>query len=129
MDTSNDKVAELERRVEALERALNAHPAVVVRRTEKSISPKELLITRKPKSDVETTFFLAAYAELVEGVDSFTTDDIAKLYSVARLKLPANVNANINKNESKGLFRQADEKKDGKKAWTLTLSGETLFKG
>lgn len=127
---------ELEKRIEKLERELallklhtfgNGRSTVDTAKGKKTLSPKEFLISRNPKSDVETTFLLFCYAERFRGSTSSTIADIERLFRESRMPVPTNLNDKVNKNIHKGLLTQAEEKKDGKTAWVVTLTGERSF--
>lgn len=123
------RISELESRVTALEKT--SSPSLVPRpaatSTGKIVSPKEFLIAHSFSTDVEATFFLCFYAEYVLQVASFNTDDIEQLFQSAKVPVPKNLNDKINKNIQKGLLTIAPEKKNGKKAWVVTMTGEQAF--
>ncbi|MEM2125724.1 MAG: hypothetical protein QXQ53_04935 [Candidatus Methanosuratincola sp.] len=54
---------------------------------------------------------------------SFNVQDLEKGFRDAKEKVPVNVNDCVNKNIRKGHMMDAEEKKDGIKAWCLTNSG------
>lgn len=126
MDELLTRIKNIEQRLAVLESA--TRPSTAIRSgKEKTISPKEFLLARQPDTDVATTFFLGCFAEYETAMESFSADDIKQLYRTSRVQVPTNVNATIDKNVAKGLFIEA-EKKNGKKAWSISLSGEELYK-
>ena len=76
------------------------------------------------KSEAQKTLALGYYLEHVEGVSSFNIDDLVSVLQAAKEKRPKNINDMVNKNIGRGLFMEAAEKKDSKKAWVLTFTGE-----
>jgi len=59
-----------------------------------------------------------------EGLASFNVGDLDRVFRLAREKLPKNLNDAVNKNISRGLLMEAAERKDSRKAWHLTSTGE-----
>ena len=117
------KFNELENRIVALEAAGRSLIAPTLT-SEKGISIKEFLLSKNPKSDIQKTRAVAYYLERFSGFISFTSEEIQNGYRSAKEALPLNVSDNIAKNVGRGYFMEAQEKKNGKKAWTLTNTGE-----
>lgn len=90
----------------------------------KKLAVKEFLILKNAQSDVQKTLTIGYYLENREHLSPFNTDDLRKGFSAAKEPLPSNVNAFINQNIKNGHIMEAHEKKDNKKAWTLTATGE-----
>lgn len=124
--TLSKKVSELEKRVEALEGS--SRPTLpdgsLLPRTSKQMSAKEFLLSKNLSSSVKKTLALAYYLEFIRQISSFNIKDIADAFQVAKEKAPANLNDMINKNITKGYLMEAEEQKDSKKAWVLTVTGE-----
>lgn len=119
------RLESLEKRVETLETGVrqpdsNARPAG---RTKKS-SAKEFLMGKKASSDPQKALVLAYYLERNEGLESFNITDLEGAFRSAREKVPGNVNDVVNKNIARGFVMDAAERKDSKKAWCLTATGE-----
>ncbi len=112
----------LENRVSILEEAEKSSPQI--NKSEKSTSIKEFLLSKNPKSDIEKTRVVSYYLEKFSGFTSFTAEEIQNGYRSAKESVPLNVSDNIAKNVGRGYFMEASEKKNGKKAWTLTNTGE-----
>ncbi len=133
MDNNNQPVEEritnLEKRIAALESsALTSSPVVSSAPIVKRISAKEFLISKKISSAMEKTLALAYYLEHFERVTPINVKDLANAFQAAKEKSPANLNDMINKNIAKGMLMEARERKDAKKAWVLTTSGEKFVK-
>ena len=112
----------LERRVAALETGReDAAPKPVA---SKETSIKEFLLAKKPKSERQKTRAVAYYLERFRNYSSFTSIDIEDAYRSAKESIPTNLTDTIGKNVGQGFMMEAKDKKDGKKAWTLTSSGE-----
>jgi len=88
------------------------------------LSLVEFLNAKNPKSHPDKVVAMAYYLHHYRGVKIFTVDDINECYSEARISRSANLNATINKNIAKGYIMEAQEKKENKKAWMITQTGE-----
>lgn len=124
-DLLQKQISDLEARVQKLELALSS-AATPVKSKSKKISAKEFMLTKTLKTDVQRVLALCYYLELNEEMKSFNVHDIETVFRLAKVKLPSNINDAVNKNISKGYMMEAAERKDTKKAWTLTSSGETF---
>lgn len=122
--TLEQRLSDLEARVAMLE---NVAPSLDVARrasVQKEMSAKEFLLTKTYKSDVEKTLLLAYYLEHMKGMLSFNINDVVGVFLSAKEKKPTNPSDAVAKNAARGFLMDASEKKDGKKAWTLTSTGE-----
>jgi len=90
----------------------------------KKLTIKEFVLGKNLKGDVQKTLTVAYYIEKYEKMISVNVDDLAKYFRLAKEPLPSNLNDKINMNIRKGHMTEAEEKKDGKKAWYLTSTGE-----
>jgi len=71
---------------------------------------------------------IAYYNERYNSMPSFTAEDIKRLYEIARIKPPKNINDFLAKLEkNKGYIIACKERKDGKKTWKLSSSGITYI--
>jgi hypothetical protein len=122
MDTAH-KIQELEGRVEKLEQLFSI-PGNVSAAKQKKQSVKEFLMTKTLKSDIQKVAALAYFIEHIEKSASFNTADLEVAFRAAKEKLPTNMNDAVNKNIAKGFLMEAEERKDSKKAWCLTSTGE-----
>jgi hypothetical protein len=123
MDEVDQKLQDLETRVKALEKRFDDGGVVSSVRGKKQ-SAKEFLLTKKTTTETQKALALAYYLEHVEGLESFNVPDLERVFRTAREKLPANMNDVANKNIARGFLMEAKEKKDSKKAWYLTSTGE-----
>lgn len=112
-------LGEHERRISALENVAQKKPSAL-----KAVSVKEFLLQRRPQGDVQKTLVLGYYLEHYRSTSPFNADDLKKLFREAKEIVPDNINDKVNMNIAKGLMMEAGTKKDNKKAWTLTGSGE-----
>ena len=55
---------------------------------------------------------------------SFNVEDLAHYFQLAKEPTPENLNDKINMNIKKGHVMEAKEKKENKKAWVITNTGE-----
>jgi len=117
------RLNKLEERVAKLEKYLvnDNLPAVTKPR---KLSAKEFLLTKLPKSEVQKVLALGYFLEHEEGVEPFNVTDLEATFRSAKEKLPKNLNDAVNKNIARGFIMEAKEKKDAKKAWHLTSTGE-----
>ena len=130
MDTASIEkmLAEHEERIQKLEAKPQNPASASIGGTQKQISPKEFLLEKKPLSAVQKTLILCYYIEHMMGVTPFNIDDLNKVFKLAKEVVPLNLNDKINKNIDKGYLVEDAEKKDSKKAWHLTASGENFTK-
>jgi len=82
------------------------------------------LLTKSLSSETQKVLALAYFAEREDGLASFNVSDLEAIFRAAREKLPKNMNDAVNKNVARGFIMEAAEKKDSKKAWQLTSTGE-----
>ncbi len=119
------RLSELEERVTKLEVAGSVSP---VRHAglgkQKKISAKEFLMTKELRTETQKTLVLGYYLEYMEGMATFNIDDLMVVFRTAKEKHPRNVNDVVNKNVARGLLMEVVEKKNSKKAWVLTSTGE-----
>jgi hypothetical protein len=123
MDEMDQRLRDLETRVKALEKRFEHNGTDSPVRGKKQ-SAKEFLLTKKITAETQKALALTYYLEHVEGLESFNVPDLERAFRAAREKLPANMNDVVNKNIGRGFLMEAREKKDSKKAWYLTSSGE-----
>jgi hypothetical protein len=90
----------------------------------KRASVREFLLTTKAEDKVQTTLLIGYFLEKNESMGSFTVKELERSFIQAKESVPTNTNDMINKNISKGFIMETEEKKDGKKAWCLTNTGE-----
>ena len=122
----NEKILALEERIKKLEDVIFSTSTPKDPGTKiKKASVKEFLLTKAIKSDTQRVVALAYFLEYMEGMSSFNVNDIEAAFRSAKEKVPANINDAVNKNITRGLIMEAAEKKDAKKAWCLTSTGET----
>lgn len=117
------RVNELEKRVSQLEKRFAGTPAPRAISGKKQ-SAKEFLITKSVKSETQRVLALGYFLERVEGMASFNVPDLETTFRSAKEKLPKNMNDAVNKNITRGFLMEAETKKDAKKAWYLTSTGE-----
>lgn len=91
---------------------------------EKPLSPKEFILSKKPKDDVQMTLVLGYYLEKHRGLLAFNTKDLENAFREAKENVPDNINYKVVRNIEKGHMMESKEKKDNLKAWNLTASGE-----
>jgi len=116
------RIRELEARVAALEMRLEGgNPTIAIGKRQ---SAKEFLLLRRISSETQKVLALAYFLEKHEALASLNVQDLESAFRSAREKLPKNMNDAVNKNVARGLLMEAREKKDSKKAWHLTATGE-----
>lgn len=113
------KIEEHEKRISDLENLAKEKPQQL-----KKFSPKEFILQKKPQDDLQKTLVLGYYLEHYRAISPFAAKDLEKIFREAKEPIPKNINDNVNKNIGKGFMMDAESKKDKKKAWTLTGTGE-----
>lgn len=93
-------------------------------RQDKKLSIREFLIAKMPSDDVKRTLAIGYYFEKFDGFTSFNSDDLQTGYENAKEKNPPNINDKVNMNIKNGHMAEASAKKDNRKAWYVTNSGE-----
>lgn len=108
-----------EKRISNLESLFKSKP-----NTTKRESIKEFILSKRPEGEVQKTLVIGYYLEKYAGMTMFNVDDLEKGFMEAKEKIPENINLKVIKNIEKGHMMELSEKKDSKKAWTLTNTGE-----
>jgi hypothetical protein len=125
------EMKDLEIRFSAMEKRLADLERIVFRTgTEpapsaiKELSVKEFILVKRPSNDVEKTLAIAYFLERFAGMTSFNIDDLAQHFQLAKEAIPTNINDKVNLSIKKGHVAEAKGKKNKKKAWIVTNSGE-----
>ena len=111
---------EHEERISRLEKLFQTKPKDI----KKKLSIREFILSKNPKSEMQKTLAIACYLEKYENFASFNVKDLENGFRRAKEKIPRNINYEVIRNIQKGYMMEAKEKKDKKKAWYLTNSGE-----
>jgi len=93
-------------------------------RQAKKPSLGEFLVSKKPTDDVKKTLGIGYFLEKSQGLKTFNIKDLEVAFERAKEKKPSNMNDKVNMNIRNGHMAEATEKKDSRKAWYLTNSGE-----
>lgn len=99
-------------------------PIQVTNEASKKMSLAEFVKTKKPKGHDDKILVFGYFIEKIEGVSSFNVDDIKKCYRDAKIPPTKNIPTYTALLTKDGYVMDAGEKKDNKKAWVLTKSGE-----
>lgn len=129
--TIEERVSALEQKLSNLESRLSVdipQNSQETNITGKKLSVNEFVLGKKPKGDVQKTLVISHYLEKNENMSSVNVDDIAKYFRLAKEPVPGNLNDKINMNIRKGHMAEAEGKKDNKKAWIVTNTGEQFIK-
>jgi hypothetical protein len=124
MSDINQVLRDHEARISALEKRLEGAGAIAQAPGQKKQSAKEFLLSKKISTDTQKVVALAYFLEKQEGLGSFNVPDLETVFRAAREKLPKNMNDAVNKNVARGFLMGAEQKKDSKKTWQLTATGE-----
>jgi hypothetical protein len=116
------RVRHLEMRVSALEGLLQQSPSTAVKM--KKQSAREFLTTKNASSEPLKVLVFGYFLESHEGFQAFNVSDLDMTFRSARETPPKNINDAVNKCVARGYLMEAREKKDSKKAWQLTSTGE-----
>ncbi|HLE33815.1 MAG TPA: hypothetical protein VJB38_14515 [Bacteroidota bacterium] len=114
------EIVELKKRVDRLESMLQINPPEILG---KKMSAREFLLTTKVEDSVQKTLALAYFLEKFEGLRSYSVKELERSFMIAKERVPTNTNDMINKNISKGLMMETEDKRDKKKTWCLTNAG------
>jgi len=118
-----EKLEALEARIAKLEHT-GATPTESGADRGKKTSLREFIIAKKPTDDVKKTLAIGYFLEKTESMSSFNISDLEAAFERAKEKKPTNMNDKVNMNIRNGHLEEASEKKDSRKAWYLTNSGE-----
>lgn len=88
-----------------------------------SVQISEFLAQKKIESETDRIVSIL-YHHLHNGRDSSTRAEILEAYATARFRRPTNLSDVIARSIRKGHVIEAQEKKDGQKAWQITGTGE-----
>lgn len=126
--TIEGRLAALEQRVSLLEKlsVANTPEAHQQTRGSKQLSIKEFINQKKPRSGRELTLTVGYFLEHHEGNAPFSVQDLEQGFRSGKVPPPKNINDMVNKNIRAGFFMESKEKKDGRKAWEVTATGEAL---
>jgi len=116
------RIEELERRVAAMEVWMKLRPESP--RDMKPLSIREFLLSKAPKTKVDTALVIGFHLEKFANVSPINLDDLSKGFAQAKEPLPANPSDLLYQNVRRGFMMESAEKKGGSKAWTVTNSGE-----
>ncbi|MFA5961311.1 MAG: hypothetical protein WC848_01340 [Parcubacteria group bacterium] len=118
-----EKIMELEKRIAKLEKP-HSPEVDSSNPQQKKMSLREFLLSKKPLTDVERALSMGYYLEKFEDATSFNADDLGRSFRIAKEKVPQNINDKVNMNIKKGHIMELKEKKNSRKAWCLTSTGE-----
>jgi hypothetical protein len=114
-----EELQDHERRISRIERALGPES----RRPVTKLSIRELLILKRPRTDIEKTLVVGYHIELVQGISPFNASNLANGFAKAKEPLPSNLGVMINENIRKGYMEELEEEKGSSRALRLTNSG------
>lgn len=98
-----------------------AKPAVISK-----MQINEILASKDLKSHMDRVEAIAWYF-LRQGEDSVNSNNIFDAYAKARMQKPKNLTDVINQSAKRGHLIDSPEKKDERKAWCITRSGESYI--
>ena len=84
---------------------------------------------KNPTDDLQITLCIGSFLEQKEGVEFFTSKEIEEGFRKAKLKIPQNVTDKVNQCIKKGWVAENKEKRDGKKTFYITISGQEKIDG
>lgn len=117
------RLIDLESRLERIERLLTGPNTIHINK-QKPMSAKEFLQTKRVTSDTQKAVAFGYFLEHLGGMKSFNVADLESAFRSAKERVPKNINDAVNKNIARGFIDKAPEKKNAKKAWYLTSTGE-----
>lgn len=123
----SDEIGEIKRTVEAHEKRISDLETLIKEKpasARKELSIKEFILQKKATRDLDKTMAVGYYLEHNRNISPFNIKDLEQLFGEAKEPLPKNINDAVNKNIEKGFIMESKEKKDKKKTWALTATGE-----
>jgi hypothetical protein len=123
---SEDRINELEQRIEELEEAVFSESDGGAS-SGKKLSVREFLDSYDTSSHNDKVLVIGRYLEKVEGQENFTSGDVGSCYRRAKLKPPQTMGVPLSKDAKKGLVMEDGEDEDYK-LWVLTRKGEKHVK-
>lgn len=114
------KLEEHEERISRLEKLFQRKPQDI----KKKLSIREFMLSKNPKTEMQKTLAIAYYLEKYENLASSNVKDLESGFRRAKEKIPRNINYQVIRNIKKGYMMETENKKDNRKAWYLTNSGE-----
>lgn len=120
IDQIEKRLKNHEERISKLERLFQTKPENI----QKKLSIKEFILSKKSKSDIQRTLAMGYYLEKYENLTSFNAKDLENGFRRAKENVPGNINNQVIRNIQKGYMMEARDKKDNRKAWYLTNSGD-----
>lgn len=122
VETNFKELLELKRPVEAKQPIITGE--VQLTDAGKKYSLAEFLKTKDAKNHGDKILVFAYYLQEYENISSFNLDDIEQCYMKVKVPKTTNFSPYFTQLVSKGYIMDATEKKDNKKSWTLTNSGD-----
>lgn len=96
--------------------------------SQKTLSLREFLLSKKPSDDVKKTLVIGYYLEKFGDCAPFNINDLESAFERAKEKKPTNMNDKVNMNIRNGHMEETSEKRDNRKSWYLTNSGEAFVR-
>lgn len=124
---NNDRIDELEKRVEALEQRVFEDSDTEYEVSGKKLSLGEFIQDHDTSSHKKKVLVIGYFLENHEGQEEFTSEDIASAYRKAKVKPPATPTDIISKTAEDEHSMEVGED-DGLKNWVLTRTGEDRVK-
>jgi hypothetical protein len=124
---STDEIKAIKKSLDEYERRISSVENLEQKKSselKKPLSVKEFILQKQPRGDVQKTLVLGYHLEHYRSISPFNVDDLEKLFREAKEAVPKNINDKVYLNIEKGFMMEAEGKKDKKKAWTLTVTGE-----
>jgi len=125
IDDHEKRIVKIEERIASIERGLFSGDKQ--KPHHKQLSIKEFLLTVQPQDDTQRTLAVGYFIENYLGAAPFNAKDLGDGFRNAKETSPSNINDRVNKNIDRGYVMIVKEKKDGKKAWILTNTGEQFI--
>ena len=122
---SEDRIDELEHRIEELEGAVFGAAGKDVQSPGKKLSVREFMNEYDTSSHRKKVLVIGYYLEKHGGHDHFTSSDLENYYRKAKVQISSNTSQFINECAEKGWMMEGEERtEDNEKTWLLTQTGE-----
>lgn len=122
---SDDRIDELEKRVEELEEAVFEEKGYDIQSSGKKLSVREFMQQYDTSSHRKKVLVIGYYLEEYGGYEKFTPSDVEEYYRKAKVKPSSNTSEYFKRCAKKAWMMESEHETEGnQKNWVLTQTGE-----
>lgn len=127
---SDERIDELENRVEELEEAVFEASGPNTQSSGKKLSVREFMNDHDTSSHRKKVLVIGYYLEKYENYQNFTSSDLEDYYRKAKIQISSNTSQFINECAEKGWMMEGEERtENNEKTWIVTQTGEGKVEG